>query len=225
MLGTVFTAVVALLVVGAIARSARQARRAEYIRSFTLPPGLYAKLLARRPGLAPKDQQLVARALRSFFLANLSARGKLVSMPSQIVDDLWHELILYTRWYEVFCRKAFGRFLHHTPAVVLSPAQRDGNAGLRRAFWFTCREENIDPRKPTRLPLLFAIDAKLGVANGFRYALDCGALRRTDGTSITYCASDFASSDVDGSTDGFGDAGGGGDGGGDGGGGCGGGGD
>jgi hypothetical protein len=54
-----------------------------------------------------------------------------------VADDLWHEFILYTKNYEQFCRKAFGRFLHHTPAAVLSKGQQ-GNAGIRRTWFYAC---------------------------------------------------------------------------------------
>ncbi|HSQ06883.1 MAG TPA: hypothetical protein VLM84_04220 [Chromatiaceae bacterium] len=216
----------ATLILGAVALAIwaqlRQARRAEFIRSYSLPPGLYARLQKRRPELSLKDCQLVGHALRQFFLACLKGGRRFVSMPSQVADDLWHEFILYTRNYQQFCRGAFGRFLHHTPAVVLGK-DRQGNAGLRRCWWWVCREEHIDPRKPTRLPLLFALDAKLGIADGFHYTPDCSALRRAgDGSGSTpYCGGDFGDSSIDGGTDGFGD---GGDGSGDGGcgGGCGG---
>jgi hypothetical protein len=197
----------------------RRLARAEYIRGFRLPPGIFEKLARKRPGLELKDQQLVARALRQFFLAYLNSGCRFVSMPSQVVDDLWHELILYTRHYEQFCRRAFGRFLHHTPAVVLG-ADRQNNAGLRRVWWYACKEENINPRDPTRLPLLFAIDRKLGIADGFIYAPDCRKARDAQSGSTVHCGGDFGSSGFDGSTDGFGDTG---DGGGSGcGGGCGG---
>ena len=215
------------LVLGAIALAIwaqlRRARRAEFIRDYSLPPGLYARLQKRRPELDHKDCQLVGHALRQFFLAHLKGGRRFVSMPSQVADDLWHEFILYTRHYQQFCRGAFGRFLHHTPAVVLGK-NRQGNAGLRRCWWWACREEHIDPRKPTRLPLLFALDAKLGIADGFFYTPDCSVLRRAgDGSSGTpYCGGDFADSSIDGGTDGFGD-GDGGDGCGSGDGGCGGG--
>ena len=203
----------------------RKAVRAEYIRRYTLPAGLYEKLRKKRPDLSLKDAQLVGHALRQFFLTYLKSGYKHVSMPSQVVDDLWHELILYTRHYEQFCSRAFGRFLHHTPAVVLSSAH-ENNAGLRRCWWHACLEENINPKKPTRLPLLFAIDAKLNIPDGFRYATDCSGVKRSDRAnsgSATYCASDFSDSSFDGTTDGFGDASSGSGDAGDGGGGCGGG--
>ncbi len=72
------------------------------------------------------------------------------------------------------------------------------------------------------MPLLFALDTKLGIADGFHYTPDCSALRRHDPNSgSAHCGGDFSSDGYDGSTDGFGDAGSG-DGSGDGGGGCGG---
>ena len=201
-----FTAIVVLvLMLLVLALKLRAARRAEFIRHYPFPKGLIEKLQARRPGLPAKDGQLVARALRQYFLAHLASGRQFVSMPSQVTDELWHEFILYTRNYEDFCRRAFGRFMHHTPAVVLGKGQQ-GNAGLRRTWWFCCKDENINPRKPTRLPLLFAIDSKLGIAGGFRYVPDCSALR-AGGDGSAYCGGDFASSSVDGSTDGFGDIG------------------
>ena len=208
-------------------------RREAFIRSFSLPKGLFDKLRQRHPQLGMKECQLVSHGLRQFFLAYLKSGHQFVSMPSQVADDLWHEFILYTRNYQAFCRQAFGRFLHHTPAVVLSDS-RQSNTGLRRCWWFTCRDENINPSTPTRLPLLFALDAKLAIPGGFHYAADCQALRKVgpqgQTTSVVHCGGDFSSSSADGSTEGFGDAGGsdssdgGGDGGGCGGG-CGGGGD
>jgi hypothetical protein len=133
--------------------------RAEYIRTFVFPPGLLDKLASLRPELEIKDRQLVAQALRQFFIAYLKSGRKFVSIPSQVVYDLWHEFILYTWQYDRFFKKAFGRFLHHTPAVVLG-AHRQKNAGLRRVWWHSCLEENIHPKRASRLPLLFAIDAK-----------------------------------------------------------------
>jgi hypothetical protein len=186
----------------------QRAARAKYIRTYVFPVGLYEKLRKKQPHLSLKDCQLVGRALRQFFLTYLESGFGYVSMPSQVVDDLWHELILYTRQYEFFCKRAFGRFLHHTPAVTLS-ARRRSNEGLRRCWWHACVEENIDPRKPTRLPLLFAIDAKLDIADGFRYSADCNSLRQRledgDGRGVTHCGGDFSSTEFDGTTDGLGD--------------------
>ena len=54
------------------------------------------------------------------------------------------------------------------PSALGSDAKT--NDGLRRAWFFACKDEAINPRKPSRLPLLFALDAKLGVAGGLVYS-------------------------------------------------------
>ena len=202
-------------------------KRETYIRTFVLPKGLFEKLMQKHPQLTTKECQLVAQGLRQFFLAHLKSGRKYVSMPSQVADDLWHEFILYTMNYQQFCQHAFGRFLHHTPAVVLGKGQQ-GNAGIRRCWHFACHEENINPLKPTRLPLLFALDSKLHIANGFVYAPDCSGFRRQHDSSAgtVYCGADLGCGD--GGSGSGSDGGSDGDGGGDsgcGGGGCGGGGD
>ncbi|MFO1312804.1 MAG: hypothetical protein U1F41_12155 [Burkholderiales bacterium] len=197
---------VLLLVLGGVWRRMTHLRREAYIRTFELPYGLFDNLRKKRPTLTLKDCQLVSHALRQFFLAYHKSGRKFVSMPSQVADDLWHEFILYTRHYHAFCARAFGGFLHHTPAVALGGSKRD-NEGLRRVWWHCCIEDNVNPRKPTRLPLLFAIDGKLAIADGFTYVPDCQGVRRVDGKgdgSTVHCGGDFSSSSVDGSTDGFG---------------------
>ena len=222
--------IIALVLVARVAalswRAVQASKRADFIRSFVLPQGLFDKLRATHPQLSLKDCQLVAQALRQFFLAKLKSGTQTVkqtvAMPSQVADDLWHEFILCTRHYDAFCRGAFGRFLHHTPAAAMG-GERRSNEGLRRCWWHCCRTENINPSLPLRLPLLFAIDTKLAIAGGFRYAPDCGPLnaKAGDGGTVIHCGADFGDASVDGCIDGFGD--GGSDGGGDGGGGGGGG--
>jgi hypothetical protein len=188
-----------------------------------LPPHLRGKLRAEYPALSDAQIDDVERGLRQYFAAYASAGGRFVAMPSKVVDALWHEFILHTRAYDGFCRRAFGRMLHHTPAEAFPEgAPRDDKlrAGLRRAWYWSCREEKIDPRKPNRLPLLFALDAALLIPGGYRYVPDCSLLGADRGD--THCGTSVGCGSSCGS--GCGGDGGGGDGG-CGGGGCGGGGD
>jgi hypothetical protein len=186
--------------------SLRDFKRAEYIQNFQWPAGLLQKLEAQHAHFSRKESALVGNGLRQFFMAYLKCGQQHVAMPSQVADDLWHEFILYTRAYEDFCAKAFGGFLHHTPAVVLSPEAKRSNEGLRRVWWQCCKIENIDTISPTRLPLLFALDSKLKIPNGYVYAPDCRDLRR-NGDAGSQCGGDFSDSSTDGGTDGFGDGG------------------
>jgi hypothetical protein len=219
-----FLAIIAAIVAFRFWQSGLRLKQAELIRTYRWPRGLLVKLM-KEHNLGRKEAALVSRGLRQFFIAYLMSGCKQVSMPSKIADALWHEFILYTRDYETFCRRALGGYMHHTPAVVLKPQERRDNEGLRRTWWYTCKYESIDPNNPTRLPLLFALDSKLSIPDGYYYTADCEDLRRR-GIHGGQCGGDFSNASIDGSTDGFGDSGGGGEsGGGDGGcsGGCGGG--
>jgi hypothetical protein len=201
----VVAALIALLLLRPLYRHWLRLRRAEFIRTYAWPRGLLERLEKHHSGMERKDSALVSRGLRQFFVAYLMSGKRFVSMPSQVADDLWHEFILYTREYEIFCRRAFGTFLHHTPAAVLG-AERRNNEGLRRVWWYCCKYENISPFRPTRMPLLFALDAKLNIPGGFTYHPRCEALRSAGAAGAIYCGGDFANVSFDGSTAGLGDA-------------------
>ena len=204
------------LLLGAWIAHARWQRASalQTIRRGPLPAFLRGRLKAAHPQLDDAALREVELGLRQFFAACALAEGRYVAMPSKVVDTLWHEFILHTRGYEAFCQRAFGRLLHHTPAEALPPGSARGGTqfqGLRRAWDGACREEGLDPRRPARLPRLFALDAALGIAGGYVYALDCRSLGRA--APGTHCAADFSSSGADGAS-GDADARGGGDGGG-----------
>jgi hypothetical protein len=210
-----------------------QRMREQHIREAPFPRFLKKKLLETYPHFSAKDCDLVERGLRQFFLACSRSKKQFVAMPSKAVDAMWHEFILHTKGYEAWCSMALGYFLHHTPAEALGKKAK-GNDGLRRAWYWTCKDEAIDPKKPSRLPLLFALDTKLAIAGGFSYLPDCSdiALKSAAGGDA-YCGTSFSDGSFSSDSSSSGDFGGadassgdgsGGDGGGDGGG-CGGGGD
>ena len=194
-----------------LAGSARhkEPERRQHIASYDWPPGLLDKVQEAYPHLTPADCRKVSNGLKQFFQAYLRGGCRLVSMPSQVVDKLWHEFILHTRDYDAFCKEAFGRFLHHVPAAVLAQNKNSSNEGLRRVWRQCCEIENIDPRNPNRLPLLFAIDGLLKIEDGFLYDLDCKKLKGPEGGGdsglILYCAVDFSSTAFDGTTRGLDD--------------------
>jgi hypothetical protein len=202
-------------------------QREKIIREAPLPQFLKRKLRDAYPHISLKDADLVERGLRQFFTACNRSKRQFVAMPSKSVDVMWHEFILSTQAYKNWCQLGLGHFLHHTPAEALG-AQARRNDGLRRAWYWACRDEAIDPRKPSRLPLLFALDAKLGIEGGFTYVPDCHDIaRKSDGADgvMPYCGTGFSdgSASGDGSSFGGAESSGGADGGGDGGGGDGGG--
>lgn len=168
----------------------RKRKRSAFIDSYPFHAAVVNKLREVRPELTPAQELMVFEALREYFHICNTAGRQMVSMPSQVVDDAWHGFILFTRGYRHFCRHAFGRFLHHTPAEAMqSPTLAQD--GIKRAWRIACTREGIDPKTPSRLPRLFAIDAELNIANGFRYVTDCKDSRQTDGSGGAYCGSDI----------------------------------
>jgi hypothetical protein len=166
----------------------RKRRRADYIDDFVFHPAVINKFREVRPGLTPEQEELVFAALKDYFHMVNRAGKRMVSMPSQVVDDAWHAFILFTRGYQLFCKRAFGRFLHHTPAEAMSSPTQAGE-GIRRAWRLACDRDGVDPKLPSRLPLLFSIDADLGIENGFFYTPNCKDGRRPLGDSGYYCGS------------------------------------
>lgn len=173
------------LIVAKIWHRLGRRRREAFIENYPYSKFLDQRLATRRPELASEQRAQVFDGLRDYFHLCNTAGQRMVAMPSQVVDDAWHEFILFTRQYELFCRHAFGRFLHHTPAEAM-PSPTAASNGIKRAWRLACARENIDPKKPTRLPRLFALDALLLIAGGFIYQLDCMAAGHA---GAGYCAS------------------------------------
>lgn len=211
---------------------ARRGARERFIAQANMPQFLKTKLRQTYPHLSGADADLAEQGLREFFAACLHGKRQFMAMPSQAVDVLWHEFILHTQAYEKWCAQALGYFLHHSPAEALGKSAKR-NDGLRRIWHWACQREGIDPRNPSHLPLIFAVDHRLHIPDGFHYAPDCRlAAGRAENQSAggcggadVHCGTSFSDGSYSGGSADFGGAeGGSGDGSGDGGG-CGGGGD
>ena len=148
-------------------------RRIAVIDTFVFPSGIVTSLHKTYPHLSLDQIHLVLEQMREYFhLCNIAMGNRQrVGMPSKVVDEAWHEFILFTKEYESFCNKAFGTFLHHTPATAMVD-ERDGSESLRNAWRIACYRKNINPLMPSELPPIFAIDALLGISDGFAYSLD-----------------------------------------------------
>lgn len=216
----IFLSLFAAMIALAFAQHRHRRAHESFIDDYTFPPGVRQKVHKRYPHLTEAQLDLVFDALREYFHLCRKAGKRLLAMPSQVVDVAWHEFILFTRNYQNFCRSALGRFLHHTPAEAMA-TPTTASAGIKRTWRLACLRGGIDPKAAAALPLLFAIDGRLGISDGFNYVLNCTLLHDR---SASYCASDISSSGCGGCGGGCAGQGCGGDGGGGDGGGCGGGG-
>ena len=164
----------------------RRSNQIEYIKTYIFHKSIKKKIIDKHPQLTNDQVHLVFTALRDYFWMCNKAKRKMVAMPSQIVDDAWHEFILFTRNYKIFCKKSLGRFLHHTPTEAMrTPTLAE--EGIKRAWRLACAKEKIDPLNPRKLPLIFEIDSKLNIPNGFTYSLNCKD-KKSGTISDGYCA-------------------------------------
>ena len=120
-----------------------------------------------------KTASKVFEGLQQFFLVAHYAKYE-VSMPSKVVDDAWHQFILFTGEYTRFCKEAFGDYFHHKPYPKNEEIEESDTIpiSLLRTWALACRLEGIDPKQPDKLPLLFSLDAELKIENGNLYTLD-----------------------------------------------------
>lgn len=183
---TLFAAMIALALIQHRIRRARET----FIDDYTFPPGVRQKVHKHYPHLTETQLDLVFDALREYFHLCRKAGKRLLSMPSQVVDVAWHEFILFTRNYQTFCQGALGRFLHHTPTEAMA-TPTTASEGIRRTWRLACLRGNIDPKAANSIPLLFAIDGRLDIPDGFNYVLNCTLLHDK---GARYCASDISSS-------------------------------
>jgi hypothetical protein len=152
------------------------------IDNYVFPDSIRDKLIQKYPHLSQADTTLVLEGLKEWFHVCNVVGKKAVSMPSQVVDDAWHEFILFTKKYNDFCLKALGRFLHHTPAEAMSSPQK-AQVGIKRAWRVSCKRARINAYSPRKMPILFSLDKKLKIPNGFIYSRDCKGPR-----SSGFCA-------------------------------------
>jgi len=69
-----------------------------------------------------------------------------ITSPMHMMDEMWHNFVLFTHDYAAFCERYFGRFMHHGPARHSEAERRKRNPraaqvtnedGLRAAMRFT----------------------------------------------------------------------------------------
>jgi hypothetical protein len=148
-------------------------RRTAAVDAFEFPSSVRQRFAGQHHNLAADDIRTVEAATRQWFrLAARHPRAKL-AMPSVVVDDLWHELVLHTRDYAAFCQAAFGHFLHHVPESAMAPPAAAENRSTRTLTTLELARQD-EGCGPGQLPLLFRVDQQVAVNGGRRYLADCG---------------------------------------------------
>ncbi|MDA7950021.1 MAG: hypothetical protein MPJ24_00905 [Pirellulaceae bacterium] len=145
-------------------------KKTNFLKNYRFPSGLLQKFSKIYPQYNEQQLCYIFETLKHFFLICDRVDSAPVAMPSKVVDQAWHEFILFTREYQLFCEKGFGRFQHHTPSEGMAKPRR-AQETLQRTWAYSCRLHSINPILPTRLPPLFSIDTDLDVEGGYFYSL------------------------------------------------------
>lgn len=80
---------------------------------------LQRRVLAKRPGWTEERFETAFFELKRYFLMNL-VLGR-VPMFSDEADEVWHEMLMFTRDYQSFCDRLAGTFIHHAPHDARTP--------------------------------------------------------------------------------------------------------
>ena len=86
---------------------------------YELPPALIKKLKEKFPFNLMSDKEIVicVDEFKKFMAIMVIGRNKKmgVAMTSNVIDEIWHQFILFTLEYEKFSDMLNGKFIHHTP--------------------------------------------------------------------------------------------------------------
>ncbi len=144
-------------------------RRLNYLKNYHFPQNIHSEITRAYPHLENNEILEILNGLKIYFKLAIEANQHLVAMPSRVVDVAWHAFLLNTQEYQKFSQKTFGKFFHHIPNKKYNL-----NAipeSYKKIWVLSCLEEGISPDYPEKLPLLFNIDQKLKIEDGFIYPL------------------------------------------------------
>ncbi|MBP1992057.1 hypothetical protein [Paenibacillus eucommiae] len=80
---------------------------------------LKTRVLAKYPALSLAEYEWKLLELERYFMMNAVLRH--VPMFSEPVDDIWHEMLMFTREYQQFSESFVGYMLHHAPHTEVQP--------------------------------------------------------------------------------------------------------
>ena len=98
-----------------------------------------------------EESTLNILAYKQFMFMHCLNPATRCAMYSAQADEIWHQHILHTVDYEIFCQSVFGQFIHHTPLTQSEAAQHSLNSDdawvekLQRVFGRPVLEPRIPP--------------------------------------------------------------------------------
>jgi hypothetical protein len=94
-------------------------------------PFLIEKLLKEQIVESAEDGEALFAEVIKYLILNRKYPDKHWSMTSRLIDEVWHQFVLFTLEYSAFCTRYFGGYLHHAPgnAPGTEPREPGSRAG------------------------------------------------------------------------------------------------
>jgi len=145
------------------------AARVAAIDGYPVGEAVLERFGSAHPEVAAEDVALVVAATRQWFRVLAARPGGEPAVPSYAVAGLWAAMAADDETWAAFCVDVLGAApVHRAPPEA---GEESSSAGLAVTLAAARRDE---PDAPGGLPLLFRIDAAVGVLNARRYLADCG---------------------------------------------------
>lgn len=142
------------------------------------PEGIMGRVVLKYPQASAEIIDILRDGFDSYlFSVKLWGPDAPVAMPSKSVDEIWHNAMLHSRFYQKLCAERTGWFVHHDPGPLASlhptrtheQAERELDE-IARAWVGSCLREGLDWLEDS-LPSLFVAD-RLADPAGFHYSSD-----------------------------------------------------
>src|SRR3989344_1575630 len=99
-------------------------------------PYLQEKLLKDSKFNSQEEYQRAFVEFKKYVILDKLTGNSPIGMASVKVDELWHQLILFTKEYSKFCNEIQGYFLHHSPHTSQTPIgkRKEGHLNFVRSY-------------------------------------------------------------------------------------------
>jgi hypothetical protein len=139
-------------------------------------PYLLERLVKNQIASSPEEAVALFDEVKKYLVLTATGERRMWQMYSLRVDEAWHQFILYTQQYSLFCTRHFGYYLHHSPnnapkpnasVAASSPTFTDFQARYRELFgsdlpdvWFDERSLTPDSRLRNDIPGQLTVHAR-----------------------------------------------------------------
>ncbi len=119
-----------------------------WIDTYRFPALVASTVTDTYPHLTEPQVKSVLKGSRKFFHICREAGPVMIAMPFQVVEVACMNSFFPPVIIKRFAKKAFGRFLHHTPAEAMQQTGK-GPDGIKRAWRLACGREGLSPKIPS----------------------------------------------------------------------------